>query len=163
METTQHDEVAPCLVPAGYHRDRGSCSGSTMGNWVSIQACASRFWKLRCGPRPEWCQWSTGQVPDCPSPGAVHSSTERLQETLISPEAGHCLRTCVLGAGLDSSSGDGVRGGVWAEGSAGLPEAQPGGRPPPRGVLGPRAARGFSQQGFVSHLPPAHLYLCAHV
>lgn len=111
MGTAQHDEVAPRLLPAGHRRDRGSCSGSVMGNGVSVQARAARFWELRCGPRPEWCLWSTGQAPDRPSPGAVHWCAERLQETLTNPEASHCLQTCIPGAGLDSALGDRVGGG----------------------------------------------------
>ena len=111
MGTAQHDEVAPRLLPAEHRRDRGSCSGSVMGNGVSVQARAARFWELRCGPRPEWCLWSTGQAPDRPSPGAVHWCAERLQETLTNPEASHCLQTCIPGAGLDSASGDRVGGG----------------------------------------------------
>lgn len=159
METTRHDEVAPCLLPAGHRRDGGSCSGSTTGNWVSVQACASRFWELRCGPRPECCLWSTGQAPDCPSPGAVRSCTERLQETLISPEAGHCLWTCVPGAGPDSASGDGVRGRVWAEGSAGLPEAQPG-APPRHGEFWGPVLPGASASKGLSAICLLLIYTC---
>lgn len=53
MGTAQHNEVAPRLLLAGHRRDRGSCSGSMMGNRVSVQACAARFWELCCGPSPE--------------------------------------------------------------------------------------------------------------
>lgn len=142
MGTAQHDEVVPPLLPAGHRRDRVSCSGSVMGNGVSVQARAARFWELRCGPRPEWWLWSTGQAPERPSPGAVHWCAERLQETLTNPEASHCLQTCIPGAGLDSASGDRVGGGVWAQGSAGLPEAQPGAHPHLWAVLGARCCLG---------------------
>ena len=71
---------APCRASQRQGKRFWICDGEE----VSVQACVPRFWELRCGPSPEWCLWSTGHAPDCPSPGAVHSCVERLQETLTS-------------------------------------------------------------------------------